>query len=270
MLSISLFISFTVICSSRIGFFFYSFFFFSFWSHLQHMEVSRLGIELELQLPAKTIATAIRDQSCVCDLHHSSLLCQILNPLSEARCKIKPASSWILVRLVLLHHNGNASFLISNSRSNFSFCLHTVFLILLNRVSVFSYTSLNSLQITILNSLSGKSQISISLGLVTRKLLCSWVVMFLWSLVLVSLHLMKQSPSLVFNGWLLDRNTLHQSCQGIWGFLRYFLWRHLFHNSCSLVEEFLKSYVFLDSTKPDWMLTASNVPAWMLKSVLSS
>ena len=40
--------------------------------HLRHMEVSRLGVESELQLPAYTIATAIKDLSCVCDLYHSS------------------------------------------------------------------------------------------------------------------------------------------------------------------------------------------------------
>ena len=50
-----------------------------------HMEVPRLGAELELQLPAYTTATAMQDQSCVCDLHHSSRQHWILNPLSEAR-----------------------------------------------------------------------------------------------------------------------------------------------------------------------------------------
>ena len=53
--------------------------------HLQHMEVSRLGVQSELQLLASTTATAIQDPSCVCDLHNSSQQCPILNPLSEAR-----------------------------------------------------------------------------------------------------------------------------------------------------------------------------------------
>ena len=48
------------------------------------MEVPRLGIELELQLPAYTTATATWDPSRVCDLYHSSWQRQILNPLSEA------------------------------------------------------------------------------------------------------------------------------------------------------------------------------------------
>ena len=47
------------------------------------MEVPRLGIESELQLPAD--ATATLDMSLVCDLHHSLWQRQILNPLSEVR-----------------------------------------------------------------------------------------------------------------------------------------------------------------------------------------
>ena len=53
--------------------------------HLQHVEVPRLGIESELQLPTYTTATATQDPSCVCDLHHSSQQHWILNPLSKAR-----------------------------------------------------------------------------------------------------------------------------------------------------------------------------------------
>ena len=49
------------------------------------MEVPSLGVELELQLPAYTTATATWDLSCVCDLHHSSRHCWILNLLREAR-----------------------------------------------------------------------------------------------------------------------------------------------------------------------------------------
>ena len=49
------------------------------------MEIPRLGVESELQLPAYVTATAMQDPSLVCDLHHSSQQCQILNPLSEIR-----------------------------------------------------------------------------------------------------------------------------------------------------------------------------------------
>ena len=53
--------------------------------HLKHMEVPRLGVKLELQLPAYTTATTTEDLSRVCQPHHSSRQHQILNPLSEAR-----------------------------------------------------------------------------------------------------------------------------------------------------------------------------------------
>ena len=49
------------------------------------MEVPRLGVQLELQLPACTTATATQDPRGVCDLYHSSWQCWILNLLSEAR-----------------------------------------------------------------------------------------------------------------------------------------------------------------------------------------
>ena len=53
--------------------------------HLRHMEVPRLGFELELQPPVSATTTATPDLSLVCNLHHSSWQCQILNPLSRAR-----------------------------------------------------------------------------------------------------------------------------------------------------------------------------------------
>ena len=40
--------------------------------HVQHMEVTRLGVELELQLLAYATATAMQDLSNVFDLDHSS------------------------------------------------------------------------------------------------------------------------------------------------------------------------------------------------------
>ena len=49
------------------------------------MEVPRLGVELELQLPAYTTATAMQGLSRVCNLHHSSWQCGIFNTLSRAR-----------------------------------------------------------------------------------------------------------------------------------------------------------------------------------------
>ena len=50
---------------------FLSFFFFLGWL-LKHMEVPRLAVKLELQLPACTTATAMQDPNHICNLHHSS------------------------------------------------------------------------------------------------------------------------------------------------------------------------------------------------------
>ena len=47
------------------------------------MDIPRLGVESELQLPAYT--TAMQDLSRICDLYHSSWQHQILNPPSKAR-----------------------------------------------------------------------------------------------------------------------------------------------------------------------------------------
>ena len=72
----------------------HNFFFFFFLVFLglypQHMEVPRLGVELELQLLAYTTAIATQDLSWVCDLHYNSQQRQILNSLSKA-------SDWALV-----------------------------------------------------------------------------------------------------------------------------------------------------------------------------
>ena len=74
--------------------------FVGFWGlHPWHMEVPRLGVEWELQLPANTtaIATAMQYLSLVCDLHHSSQQRRILNPLCEARDRTRNLTvpSWI-------------------------------------------------------------------------------------------------------------------------------------------------------------------------------
>ena len=49
------------------------------------MKVPMLAVELELQLLACATATAKLGPSLICNLHHSSWQCRILNPLSEAR-----------------------------------------------------------------------------------------------------------------------------------------------------------------------------------------
>ena len=74
--------------------------------HTWHLEVPRLGVESELQLPAYTTATASRDLSLICSLHHSSQQCRILNPLSEARDRTFIFMN--LLDLLLLRHNRNS------------------------------------------------------------------------------------------------------------------------------------------------------------------
>ena len=51
----------------------------------QHMEVPKLGVELELSPMAYATATAMQDPSHICNLHHSSQQRQILTPQSKAR-----------------------------------------------------------------------------------------------------------------------------------------------------------------------------------------
>ena len=62
------------------------------------MKVPRLEVELELQLPAYTTATAMGNLSYICDLHHSSWQHQIIYPQSEARDQthVLVDTSWVL------------------------------------------------------------------------------------------------------------------------------------------------------------------------------
>ena len=46
--------------------------------HLRHIEVPKLGVESELQLPGYATATATQNLSRICHLRHSSWQCQIL------------------------------------------------------------------------------------------------------------------------------------------------------------------------------------------------
>ena len=61
---------------------FFSFFFLG--TYLWHMEVPRLGVELELQLAAYATATATLNPRLICNLRHSLQQGQILNPLNRA------------------------------------------------------------------------------------------------------------------------------------------------------------------------------------------
>ena len=69
----------------------------SFLGPYRNVEVPRLGAKVELQLPAHATATAAPDLSHVCNLHHRSQQCRILNPLSKTRdgTHILMDTSWV-------------------------------------------------------------------------------------------------------------------------------------------------------------------------------
>ena len=62
-----------------------------------HLEVPRVGVESELQLQAYSTVTAMQDPRRICDLHHISRQCRILNPLGKARDQthILRDTSWV-------------------------------------------------------------------------------------------------------------------------------------------------------------------------------
>ena len=79
-------LSLPALCPFPLVFFIFIFLFFVFLGlHPQHMEIPRLGVQSDLQLPAYITVTTMWDLSRVFDLHHSSWQRGILNPLSEAR-----------------------------------------------------------------------------------------------------------------------------------------------------------------------------------------
>jgi len=88
------------------------FFFFFLGPHLWHMEVLRLGITLELQLPVYATATATQDLSHICKLHYSLRQRWILDPLSKNRDQIHVLmdNSYVLHPL---SHNRNSFFFLN-------------------------------------------------------------------------------------------------------------------------------------------------------------
>ena len=68
--------------------------------NMWHMDVPRLGVKSELELPDYATATATWDLSFVCHLHQSSQQHWIVNLLSEARDRtcVVMHTSWICYR----------------------------------------------------------------------------------------------------------------------------------------------------------------------------
>ena len=66
-------------------FYFILFYFCFLGPHSRHMEVPGPGVKSELQLLAYATATAMWDESHVCNLHHSSRQHRIPNTMSKAR-----------------------------------------------------------------------------------------------------------------------------------------------------------------------------------------
>ena len=82
-------------------------------------KVPSLWAELELQLPAYTIAIAKQDLSFICDLHHSLWQRWIPDPLIEARdqTRILMDTSQICFSL-FPSHNGNSQWSCFNYYTN--------------------------------------------------------------------------------------------------------------------------------------------------------
>ena len=87
------------------------------------MEVPRLGVKLERQLPAYATASAMPDSSCIYDLHHSSRQCWILSPLSQARDQTRSPTDASRVWNLLSHNRNSWSVC---KKCAFSKCVHAV------------------------------------------------------------------------------------------------------------------------------------------------
>ena len=98
-------------------FFIYLFIFSFLGRHLWHMEVPRLEVELELQLPTFITATATQDPSCICNLHHSSRQCRILTLLSEARDR-----TYVLMDASQIHFRWVTMGALDHGNVTFNFC----------------------------------------------------------------------------------------------------------------------------------------------------
>ena len=84
-----------------------NFFFCFLGQHLWQMEVPRLGVKSELQLPAYATATATPDPSHVCSLLHNSQQHWIINLLSRGQGSNPLPHGYSLGSLPLSHHRSS-------------------------------------------------------------------------------------------------------------------------------------------------------------------
>ena len=82
------------------------------------MEIPRLGVKLELQVPTYTTAPATRDLSCLCDLPCSLRQCLILNPLSKVRDQTRILMDTGRVLNSLSHSRNSIMLMVLNLPSN--------------------------------------------------------------------------------------------------------------------------------------------------------
>ena len=150
-----------------------------------------------------------------------------------------------------------------------SFCSLLIAYCLLDfiRLSLLSCRALSLVKTAILSSLWGKSQISMSLGSVTRRLSWSFCdFMFLWFFMFFGvlrcwIHIWSGSHLLQFllTG-LQGSNSFHQTCYRFWGFLWPWMDTPASHFLIPLMAEVLSFCVFSQSYQaPDRLLVASAV-----------
>ena len=83
--------------------------------HLRHIEVPRLGVELEPQLLAYVTATVMPDLSRVCYLHHSSQQCQNPQPSEGGQGSNLHPHGYYLDSFLLCHNRNSLSCCVFNT-----------------------------------------------------------------------------------------------------------------------------------------------------------
>ena len=78
------------------------------------MEVHKPGVTIGAAPAAYTTAAATQDPNCICDLHHGSWQCRILNPLNEARDQTCIPMDTSRVHNLLSHNGNSLGFLITS------------------------------------------------------------------------------------------------------------------------------------------------------------